>query len=306
VPEAILEVKNLKKYFQAVKAVDGISFDVNRGEVYTLLGPNGAGKTTTLEIIEGIRKADEGEIRYFGKVMKHVDRRTKEKIGVSLQTTAFIPHLKVKETVALFASFFEKSLPVDDVIGFVSLEEKKNAYAEKLSGGQRQRLAIACALINDPEFVFLDEPTTGLDPQARRNIWDITENLKARGKTVFLTTHYMEEAQRLSDRVCILDHGKIIAIDTPEGHITKLGERNYIEFSCKMSPEEIAELDSWDEEPVEREDEKVIFPTKDLYVNLERLMKWASQKQIILNDINIRRPNLEDVFLAKTGRRLRD
>jgi len=306
VPEAILEVKNLKKHFQTVKAVDGITFDVNQGEVYTLLGPNGAGKTTTLEIIEGIRKADEGEIRFFGKAMKHVDRRTKEKIGVSLQTTAFIPHLKVKETVALFASFFETSLPVDDVIGFVSLEEKKNAYAEKLSGGQRQRLAIACALINDPEFVFLDEPTTGLDPQARRNIWDIIENLKARGKTVFLTTHYMEEAQRLSDRVCILDHGKIIAIDTPEGHITKLGERNYIEFSCKMSPEEIAELDSWDEEPVEREDEKVIFPTKDLYLNLERLMKWASQKQIILNDINIRRPNLEDVFLAKTGRRLRD
>jgi ABC-2 type transport system ATP-binding protein len=306
VPEAILEVKNLKKYFQAVKAVDGISFDVNRGEVYTLLGPNGAGKTTTLEIIEGIRKADEGEIRYFGKVMKHVDRRTKEKIGVSLQTTAFIPHLKVKETVALFASFFEKSLPVDDVIGFVSLEEKKNAYAEKLSGGQRQRLAIACALINDPEFVFLDEPTTGLDPQARRNIWDIIENLKARGKTVFLTTHYMEEAQRLSDRVCILDHGKIMAIDTPEGHITKLGERNYIEFSCKMSPEDIAELNSWDEEPVEMEEDKVVFPTKDLYGNLERLMKWASQKSIILNDINIRRPNLEDVFLAKTGRRLRD
>lgn len=305
-PEMILEVKNLKKYFQAVKAVDGISFDVNRGEVYTLLGPNGAGKTTTLEIIEGIRKADEGEIRYFGKVMKHVDRRTKEKIGVSLQTTAFIPHLKVKETVALFASFFEKSLPVDDVIGFVSLEEKKNAYAEKLSGGQRQRLAIACALINDPEFVFLDEPTTGLDPQARRNIWDIIENLKARGKTVFLTTHYMEEAQRLSDRVCILDHGKIMAIDTPEGHITKLGERNYIEFSCKMSPEDIAELNSWDEEPVEMEEDKVVFPTKDLYGNLERLMKWASQKSIILNDINIRRPNLEDVFLAKTGRRLRD
>ncbi len=208
--------------------------------------------------------------------------------------------------MALFASFFEKSLPVDDVIGFVSLEEKKNAYAEKLSGGQRQRLAIACALINDPEFVFLDEPTTGLDPQARRNIWDIIENLKARGKTVFLTTHYMEEAQRLSDRVCILDHGKIMAIDTPEGHITKLGERNYIEFSCKMSPEDIAELNSWDEEPVEMEEDKVVFPTKDLYGNLERLMKWASQKSIILNDINIRRPNLEDVFLAKTGRRLRD
>jgi len=306
VSEAILEVKNLKKYFQTVKAVDDISFNVNRGEVYTMLGPNGAGKTTTLEIIEGIRKADEGEISFFGKRMKYVDRKTKEKIGVSLQTTAFIPHLKVKETIALFASFFQKSLPVDEVIGFVSLEEKKNAYAEKLSGGQRQRLAIACALINDPEFVFLDEPTTGLDPQARRNIWDIIESLKLRGKTVFLTTHYMEEAQRLSDRVCILDHGKIVAIDTPEGHIMKLGERNFIEFSCPMSPEDIAELNSWNGEPIKMEEEKVILPTKDLYGNLDRLMKWANQKSIILNDINIRRPNLEDVFLDKTGRRLRD
>jgi ABC-2 type transport system ATP-binding protein len=177
---------------------------------------------------------------------------------------------------------------------------------EKLSGGQKQRLAVACALVNDPDLVFLDEPTTGLDPQARRNIWDIIENLRNRGKTIFLTTHYMEEAQRLSDRVCILDHGKIIAIDTPEGHIEKLGERNYIEFSTKITEQEIKELDSWDEEPVEFDGEKVIFPTKELYTNLEKLMKWANNKQIALNDINIRRPNLEDVFLTKTGRRLRD
>jgi ABC-2 type transport system ATP-binding protein len=302
----ILEVRNLKKYFQDVKAVDDISFGVNQGEVYTLLGPNGAGKTTTLEIIEGIRRSDSGEILYFGKTMKHVDRETKQKIGVSLQTTAFIPHLKVKEILTLFASFFNKSLPIDEVISFVSLEEKKNAMTEKLSGGQKQRLAVACALVNDPDLVFLDEPTTGLDPQARRNIWDIIENLRNRGKTIFLTTHYMEEAQRLSDRVCILDHGKIIAIDTPEGHIEKLGERNYIEFSTKITDQEIKELDSWDEEPVEFDGEKVIFPTKELYANLEKLMKWANNKQIALNDINIRRPNLEDVFLAKTGRRLRD
>jgi ABC-2 type transport system ATP-binding protein len=302
----ILEVRNLKKYFQDVKAVDDISFAVNQGEVYTLLGPNGAGKTTTLEIIEGIRRSDSGEILYFGKTMKHVDRETKQKIGVSLQTTAFIPHLKVKEILTLFASFFEKSLPIDEVISFVSLEEKKNAMTEKLSGGQKQRLAVACALVNDPDLVFLDEPTTGLDPQARRNIWDIIENLRNRGKTIFLTTHYMEEAQRLSDRVCILDHGKIIAIDTPEGHIEKLGERNYIEFSTKITEQEIKELDSWDEEPVEFDGEKVIFPTKELYTNLEKLMKWANNKQIALNDINIRRPNLEDVFLTKTGRRLRD
>lgn len=304
--EIVLEVKNLKKYFQTVKAVDDISFFVKKGEVYTLLGPNGAGKTTTLEIIEGIRKADSGEISYFGKRMKHVDRQTKESIGVSLQTTSFIPHLKVHETLRLFASFFKKSLPMKDVIHFVSLEEKQNDYVDKLSGGQRQRLAIACALINDPEMIFLDEPTTGLDPQARRNIWDIIENLKNRSKTVFLTTHNMEEAQKLSDRVCILDHGKIISTDTPEGHIMKLGERNFIEFTCKLSDEEFKELESWDEEALVIEGDRVVFPTKKLYENLEKLLKWAGQKQIVLSDINIRKPNLEDVFLSKTGRRLRD
>ncbi|HPE68739.1 MAG TPA: ABC transporter ATP-binding protein [Thermotogota bacterium] len=305
-PDIVLQVQELKKYFPTVKAVDGVSFQIPRGTVFTLLGPNGAGKTTTLEIIEGIRHSTSGEIEFFGKKMKKVDRQTKEKIGVLLQSTNFIPHLKVKETLALFASFFKKSLPPEQIIQFVSLEEKRNDLVEKLSGGQKQRVAIACALINDPEMVFLDEPTTGLDPQARRNIWDIIELLRKQGKTIFLTTHYMEEAQRLSDMVCIMDHGKIIAMDSPMGHIQKLGERNYIEFSMKVSEEEIQEMDSWDEESVEIEGEHVVIPTKNLHQTLDKVMSWARKKQIALADISIRQPNLEDVFLTLTGRRLRD
>src|SRR6056297_3444398 len=258
VSEIILEVRNLKKHYPTVKAVDDISFSIEKGTVFTLLGPNGAGKTTTLEIIEGIKKADDGQIIFFGEEMKHVSDEAKQKIGVSLQSTNFIPHLKVKEVFELFASFFKKKLPVEDVIGFVSLEEKKNDLVEKLSGGQKQRVAIGCALINDPEMVFLDEPTTGLDPQARRNIWGIIEHLKSQGKTVFLTTHYMEEAQKLSDMVCIMDHGKIIAIDTPTGHIKKLGELNYVEFTAELTEEEISKINAWDVEEIEIEGEKVI------------------------------------------------
>ncbi len=302
----ILTVRNLKKYYPTVKAVDDISFDIEKGTVYTLLGPNGAGKTTTLEIIEGIKKADDGRIIFFGEEMKHVSDEAKQKIGVSLQSTNFIPHLKVKEVFELFASFFKKSLPVEQILGFVSLEEKKNDLVEKLSGGQKQRVAIGCALINDPEMIFLDEPTTGLDPQARRNIWGIIEHLRKQGKTVFLTTHYMEEAQKLSDMVCIMDHGKIIAMDTPAGHIKKLGELNYVEFSAVLDTSEISELNSWDVEEVEIEGEKIIIPTKSLHVVLEKLLSWAKMKGLDLNDISVRQPNLEDVFLSLTGRRLRD
>ena len=306
VSEIILEVRNLKKHYPTVKAVDDISFGIERGTVFTLLGPNGAGKTTTLEIIEGIKKADDGKIVFFGEEMKHVSEEAKQKIGVSLQSTNFIPHLKVKEIFELFASFFKKSIPVEEVIGFVSLEEKKADLVEKLSGGQKQRVAVGCALINDPDMVFLDEPTTGLDPQARRNIWGIIEHLRNQGKTIFLTTHYMEEAQKLSDKVCIMDHGKIIAIDTPAGHIKKLGELNYVEFAADLEQQDIEEMNSWDIEEVETEGEKVIIPTKSLHVVLEKLLSWAKKKGFNLNDISVRQPNLEDVFLSLTGRRLRD
>jgi len=306
VSDVILEVKNLKKYYLTVKAVDDISFSIKKGTVFTLLGPNGAGKTTTLEIIEGIKKSDDGKIVFFGEEMKHVTEEAKQKIGVSLQSTNFIPHLKVKEVFELFASFFKKNIPVEEVIGFVSLEEKRTDLVEKLSGGQKQRVAIGCALINDPEMIFLDEPTTGLDPQARRNIWGIIEHLRNQGKTVFLTTHYMEEAQKLSDMVCIMDHGKIIAMDTPTGHIKKLGELNYVEFAGDLESSDLEEMNSWDVEEVEIEGDKVIIPTKSLHVVLEKLLSWAKNKDFDLNDISVRQPNLEDVFLSLTGRRLRD
>lgn len=305
--EFILEVKNLKKHYPTVKAVDNISFNIEKGTVFTLLGPNGAGKTTTLEIIEGIKNADDGKIIFFKEEMKHVSDEAKQKIGVSLQTTNFIPHLKVKEIFELFASLYKKSLPVEEVIGFVSLEEKKNDLVEKLSGGQKQRVAIGCALINDPEMIFLDEPTTGLDPQARRNIWGIIEHLRGQGKTIFLTTHYMEEAQKLSDMVCIMDHGKIIAMDTPKGHINKLGELNYVEFNANgLDDSDFVTMNSWDVEEVEIQGERVIIPTNALHLVLEKLLNWAKTKGIDLNDISIRQPNLEDVFLSLTGRRLRD
>jgi len=304
--EKILKVKGLKKHYPTVKAVDGIDFEIEKGQIFTLLGPNGAGKTTTLEIIEGIKKSDGGEIDFFGRKLKNVDARTKEKIGVSLQSTNFIPHLKVKETIALFASFFKNSLSVEKVIKFVSLEEKKNDYVDKLSGGQKQRVAIACALINDPEMIFLDEPTTGLDPQARRNIWDIIEHLKGEGKTVFLTTHYMEEAQRLSDVVCIMDHGKIIAIDTPVGHIKNLGEKNYVSFVVKNAKALKPVFESWSPEALEIDGDRVEITTEKIQEILEKLFSWSKKEGVMFNDIDIRQPNLEDVFLKLTGRRLRD
>ncbi len=304
--DKILKVKGLKKHYPTVKAVDGIDFEIEKGQIFTLLGPNGAGKTTTLEIIEGIKKADGGEIEFFGRKLKNVDSHTKEKIGVSLQSTNFIPHLKVRETISLFASFFKNSLPVEQVIKFVSLDEKKNDYVDKLSGGQKQRVAIACALINDPEMIFLDEPTTGLDPQARRNIWDIIEHLKGEGKTVFLTTHYMEEAQRLSDVVCIMDHGRIIAMDTPVGHINSLGEKNYISFVVKNAAELKTVFEEWSPEALEIDGDRVEITTEKIQEILEKLFSWSKKQKIIFSDIDIRQPNLEDVFLKLTGRRLRD
>lgn len=305
-PESVLKVTELKKNYGSVKAVDGVSFEVLKGQIFTLLGPNGAGKTTTMEIVEGIRKGSKGEIEYFGKKMKSVDNATKEKLGVCLQSTSFIPHLKVNETLSMFSSFYKKQLPLEELIQFVSLEEKAKASVDKLSGGQKQRVAIACALVNDPEIVFLDEPTTGLDPQARRNVWELIEMLKKKGKTVFLTTHYMEEAQVLSDMVCIMDHGKIIAYGTPLQLINQLGEVSYIEFSGDLHEEDLELFRSWDVDEVYLEAGVAHISTRSLSLTLDALLNWARIKEHNLSDINIRQPNLEDVFLSLTGRRLRE
>jgi len=232
----MMKVSQLTKHYGETRAVDGISFTVPNASVFTILGPNGAGKTTTLEMLEGIREPDSGEIELFGTRLKRITRPVKQRMGVLLQDGGFEPYLKVHEILQLFSSFFEKSLPVNEVLNMVALAEKSKALVKTLSGGQKQRLAIGAALINDPDLIFLDEPTTGLDPQARRNIWDIVSGLKARGKTIILTTHYMEEAEALSDEVCIMDYGKIIAQGTPKSLADDLGEETLIEFRGEDVP----------------------------------------------------------------------
>ncbi|WP_103897997.1 ABC transporter ATP-binding protein, partial [Petrotoga halophila] len=233
--ESIIEVKNLKKYYKSIKAVDGVSFDVKKGEIVAILGPNGAGKTTTLEIIEGLRKKDAGEIYYFGKKIENVDSNIKERIGIQLQDTNFFPNLKVLETLKAFSGLYKNSLDVNKILKDFNLEEKKNSKVSKLSGGQLQRLALATAVINDPVLLFLDEPTTGLDPQARRSTWEKISDLRNLGKTIILTTHYMEEAEFLADRIYIFDQGRVIAQGTLKELIHSLKMDSIITFEINSN-----------------------------------------------------------------------
>jgi len=219
--EKVIEVKNLTKKYSKLVAVDKISLEVQKGEVFGLLGENGAGKTTTLEMIEGLRKPTSGEIKVLGFDVVHDVQSIKEKIGVQLQSSAYYDYLKLREILDLFGSFYQKHLDPNDLFKMVDLESKANQYIKNLSGGQKQRFSIIASLINDPEIVFLDEPTTGLDPIGRRNTWDIVAKIKGKGKTIILTTHYMEEAEILCDRVAIMEKGKIVAIDAPKRLIEK-------------------------------------------------------------------------------------
>lgn len=301
----MMKVSRLTKHYGETRAVDGISFTVPNTSVFTILGPNGAGKTTTMEILEGIREPDAGEIEIFGSRLKRITRPVKQRMGVLLQEGGFEPYLKVNETLRLFCSFFKTSLPVDDILERVALTEKAGALVKTLSGGQKQRLAIGAALINDPQLVFLDEPTTGLDPQARRNIWDIVSDLKAGGKTIILTTHYMEEAEALSDEVCIMDYGKIIAQGTTKTLTDDLGEETLIEFHGQdASPQAMEQLQSYGR--ASRSDQMMItLETEQLAGTMESLFAWSRRHDIKLRDLTVRQPNLEDVFLTLTGRRLR-
>ncbi len=304
--QPVLHVKNIYKYYDQVRAVDGVSFEIYPGQVFTLLGPNGAGKTTTLEIVEGLRRKDKGSIEYFGRTLERIDESIKERIGVSLQNHEYMPFIQVREAVEMMASFFHNPLPVDDLIQTVSLNDKKKHLVDKLSGGQKQRLTIACALVNDPEILFLDEPTTGLDPHGRRNIWDLIRSLKAKGKAIVLTTHYMEEAQILSDQVCIMDHGKIIASGSPLQLIQQLEERSFIECSCDPSKEDLALFQTWDLERAHHQEGKLLIETKALTKTLSLLFDWSKEQGHELANITVRQPNLEDVFLHLTGRSLRE
>src|SRR5918999_2569075 len=230
-PASALSVRNLRKTFGSVVAVDRLDLEVRRGECFGLLGPNGAGKTTTIEICEGLTTPDAGDVEILGRRWHTHERELRELLGIQLQDTQLAEKLTVEETLKLFRSFYQRGRDVADVLATVQLEEKRRGRVGTLSGGQKQRLALACAIVGDPELLFLDEPTTGLDPQSRRQVWDLVEQLKAAGRTILLTTHYMDEAERLADRVAIVDRGRVIALGTPRELIASLEAEHVVEFA---------------------------------------------------------------------------
>jgi len=289
----IVEVKNLKKYYKDVKAVDGISFDIEEGSIFALLGPNGAGKTTTVEILEGLRKRDSGEVKLFGKVVDDIPKEMKKRIGVQLQKSAFFSYLTVRETLSLFRELYGRGYKVREILEIVHLVDKEKSLVKNLSGGQLQRLALGVALINDPDLIFLDEPTTGLDPQARRMVWGIIKDLRDKGKTIFLTTHYMEEAEYLADVVCIIDHGKIVEMGKPEEIIRRSGLKTVIEMET---------IGDFVVEGAEKlDDNRYRLIVSDPERILPEILKSGK-----VSNVMIRKPNLEDVFLKLTGHSLRD
>src|SRR3954466_15891564 len=232
-----LLIRQLRKSYGDVAAVDGIDLEIRPGECFGLLGPNGAGKTTTIEICEGLTMPDAGDVEVLGRRWDRDERALRERLGIQLQETQLAEKLTVEETVRLFRSFYARGRDVDEVIGLVQLDEKRHARVGKLSGGQKQRLALACSIVGDPDLLFLDEPTTGLDPQSRRQLWDLIEEFKTSGRTTVLTTHYMDEAEILCDRVAIVDHGKVIALGTPRQLIESLGAEHVVEFGLSGSPD---------------------------------------------------------------------
>jgi ABC-2 type transport system ATP-binding protein len=301
----VIEVQDLKKHYGETRAVDGVSFELIEGEVLAILGPNGAGKTTTLEMLEGLRKPDSGHIAFFSEGLAPADIRVKERIGVQLQTSSFFRFLTVKETLDLFRGLYSKNVPTDTLIAELSLEEKRHTLTKNLSGGQLQRLAIAVALVNDPELVFLDEPATGLDPQARRMQWETVRSLKKAGKSIVLTTHYMEEAEYLADRIIIMDQGRIVASGCLEELISSIGAENLISFRTgdnAAPPAALIEAKGLKDSG----DGVWTLSTRNVSKDLTELYRWSEETGLRLDDISIRRPNLDDVFLAITGHTLRD
>ncbi len=301
-----LTVSNLSKRYKDVVAVDDISFAVLEGEIFGILGPNGAGKTTTLEMIEGLRKPDAGQIEVLGvDAIRHASR-LKERIGVQLQAVALIPNLTVWETIDMFSGLYRKRADPDSLLARFALEEKRDARVNQLSGGQRQRLSVALGLVNDPEIVFLDEPTTGLDPQARRALWDTVRQLAREGRTVILTTHYMEEAEQLCDRVAIMDHGRIISLDTPENLVAAVAAARTIEctLTANIDGDTLAGLPG--AQSVHSVDGFVTIATTDPTATIRSLLDLEAKEDIKVDDIKVRTATLEDVFISLTGRARRD
>ena len=305
-PALAISVDGLVKRFEDVAAVDGVSFSVPAGTCLGLLGPNGAGKTTTVEILEGLQEPTAGTVRVLGQSWALDGPRLKGRIGICLQETRFYEKMTVRETVTLFRSFYPSGLSVEDAIHLVALEEKRDGRVGKLSGGQRQRLALAVALVGDPEVLFLDEPTTGLDPASRRGLWDVIEALKARGRTVVLTTHYMEEAQRLCDQVVIVDHGKVVAQGTPQALVDAYGGMQVIEFECQppLPLEACRTLPGCSD--VQAHNGTVRLAVRGLPEALPALLRTVEAAHGTLLQLSTHVPTLDDVFLHLTGRSLRD
>ncbi len=291
----ILEVKNLVKHFQQVKAVNGVSFSIERGTCLGLLGPNGAGKTTTVEMLEGVSSPDSGEIRYRGKP---VGPEFRNEAGIMFQETALQEFMRVGEALELFASFYPRTRPMNELIERCALGEFLDRDTRRLSGGQKQRLLLAIALINDPEIVFLDEPTTGLDPQARRNFWELVHNIKAEQKTLVLTTHYMEEAYELCDVIAIMDHGRIIADGPPQTLLKRHFDSSVLTLPAADVPKQ---LDHTAGVRLLRSNGQVEILSEDL----DRTIAWLLQQQVPLKHLQVRSRTLEDLFLELTGRELR-
>ncbi len=300
-----IELKCVSKSYGDIKAVDQLSFSVDKGRIFGLLGPNGAGKTTTLEMIEGLISADSGNIFINGFDIKTSLYQVKEIIGVQLQNSSMWELLKVEEVLKQFAGYYKKSLPLDRLLKISGLEDKHASLHKHLSDGQKQRLALALALINDPEILFLDEPTAGLDPQSRRNLWDIIFGMKSIGKTVILTTHYMEEAEQLCDHIVIIDHGVILAEGTPGDLISKLEIDACLEFisDTNLKKNELISLPSI--KKILNQTEKVKLFSADMQKTMMGLLELAKSRGIKLRDLHIRQPNLEDLFIKLTGRSLR-
>nr|WP_241494401.1 ATP-binding cassette domain-containing protein [Bacillus coahuilensis] len=304
--EIMVNVEGLVKRYGSFTAVKGIHFQVYTGEIFGLLGPNGAGKTTTIEMLVGLRKPDGGTATLSGYDVQTQVNQVKEVIGVQLQSTSLFELLKVEEILHLYASFYPSHIDINKLIEDMLLTEKRNARIKGLSGGQKQRLAIALALIHNPHIVFLDEPTTGLDPQARRTLWDIVKRLKEQGKTVLLSTHYMDEAHVLCDRIGIMDQGELIALDTPTNLVKTLQSSSTVEFNLtnRQAEEWFTGMDGVEE--VRIKDRFVQLYTDDIQRTLTSLINKSTEENVKIEDLQTRQATLEDVFIHMTGRRLRE
>ncbi|MGH9441532.1 MAG: ABC transporter ATP-binding protein [Thermoanaerobaculia bacterium] len=301
-----IAVRGLRKQFPKVLAVAGVDLGVSKGEVFGLLGPNGAGKTTTLEMIEGLTSPDAGEIEICGLNWRKNGPEIRSRIGVQLQATSLYNKITPREALDLFGSYYPKRRGTEELLELVQLKDKADSYHVTLSGGQAQRLALALALVNDPDVVFLDEPTAGLDPQGRRSLWDVVRAMKGEGRTVVLTTHYMDEAESLCDRLAILDHGKILRSGTPDELISSLGIPSVVELSFKVAAPDPAAFSARLGEPVEARGDVWEIPTPDPKTLLPRLLTAIEDEKLEYDQIHVRRATLEDVFLQLTGRSLRD